>query len=267
MSTPALSLIAPPLSTSSALHIEGIDFSYLAPSDGVEGPLYQDFSLRIEQGSIVAVMGTSGAGKSTLGRIMAGILTPRNGIVRRSPDFARPSDLVYVDQHPMNGVFPWQTVVENIRYPLEKLKWDGARRRDRICYLMSLFRLGALADAYPAQLSGGELQRLALSRCLSWQPKLVILDEPFSALDGKVKAEITCALHELALRDRLTLVLITHNASDALALSTRCVILARRPVRVISDLTYQTGFPRDETTPDYGLMQQALIEGLRDGLV
>lgn len=258
---------APALSNDSALELEGIEFSYPAPSDGLEAPLYQDFSLRVEQGSIVAIMGTSGAGKSTLGRIMAGILAPRSGAVRRSPDFTRPSDLVYLDQHPMNGVFPWQTVVENVRYPLEKLGWDGPARRDRICYLMSLFRLGALADAHPAQLSGGELQRLALSRCLSWKPKLVILDEPFSALDGRVKAEITHALHELASSDRLTLVLITHNVSDALALGMRCVVLARRPVRVVSDLVYRTGFPRDETAPDYGAMQQALIEGIRDGLV
>jgi len=174
---------------------------------------------------------------------------------------------VYVDQHPMNGVFPWQTVLENVRYPLEKLNWEGPRRRDRICYLMTLFRLSALSDVYPAQLSGGELQRLALSRCLSWKPKLVILDEPFSALDGKVKAEITSALHELALKDRMTLVLITHNVSDALALGMRCVIIARRPVQVMSDLDFHLGFPREENTPDYDAMQQALINGIRDGLV
>ena len=106
--------------------------------NGINGALYKDFSLRIEQGSIVTIMGASGAGKSTLGRIMAGIVTPQKGIVRRSPDFTRPSDLVYVDQHPMNGVFPWQTVLENVRYPLEKLRWEGRERRDRICYLMNL---------------------------------------------------------------------------------------------------------------------------------
>lgn len=267
MSTPALSRIAPPISTSGALQLEGIDFSYLAPSDGVEDPLYQGFSLRIEQGSIVAIMGTSGAGKSTLGRLMAGIIAPRGGVVRRSTDFTRPSDLVYVDQDPMNGVFPWQTVVENVRYPLERLRWDAARRRDRICHVMNLFRLGPLANAYPAQLSGGELQRLALARCFSWQPKLVILDEPFSALDSRVKAEITCALHQLALGDRLTLVLITHNVSDALALGMRCVVLAKRPVRVVSDLAYRSGFPRDANAPDYDAMQQALINGIRDGMV
>jgi len=260
MSTPALS-------TGSALQIDDIDFSFASRSGGVDGPLYKEFSLHIEQGSIVAIMGASGAGKTTLGRIMAGILTPQRGSVRRSPGLTKASDLVYVDQHPMNGVFPWQTVLENVRYPLEKLNWQGAQRRERICYLMTLFRLGALADVYPAQLSGGELQRLALSRCLSWKPKLVILDEPFSALDGEVKAEITSALHELALKDRITLVLITHNVSDALALGMRCVIIAKRPVRVISDLEFRTAFPRDESTPDYDAMQQALINGIRDGLV
>jgi ABC-type nitrate/sulfonate/bicarbonate transport system ATPase subunit len=255
------------VSTSQALQLEDIEFSYPARSDGADGPLYREFSLRIEQGSIVTIMGASGSGKSTLGRIMAGILTPQKGNVHPSPDFTQPSDLVYVDQHPMNGVFPWQTVLENVRYPLERLNWEGRRRRDRICYLMTLFRLGALSDVYPAQLSGGELQRLALSRCLSWKPKLVILDEPFSALDGKVKAEITSALHELALKDGMTLVLITHNVSDALALGMRCIIIGKRPVRVMSDLNFHSRFPRDEKTPDYDAMQQALIDGIRDGLV
>ena len=174
-------MTGPALSTRGALELEDIDFSYAARLNGgngalFNGTLYKDFSLRIEQGSIVTIMGASGAGKSTLGRIMAGIVIPQRGIVRRSPEFTQPSDLVYVDQHPMNGVFPWQTVLENVRYPLQKLGWEGRERRDRICYLMNLFRLSALSDVYPAQLSGGELQRLALARCLSWKPKLVILD-------------------------------------------------------------------------------------------
>ena len=261
-------MIAPAASPrSDALELEDIDFSYPARLNGIDEELYRDFSLRIEPGSIVAIMGASGSGKSTLGRIMAGILTPQKGRVGRSPDFTQPSDLVYVDQNPMNSVFPWQTVLENVRYPLEKLMWEGRERRDRICYLMTLFRLGALADVYPAQLSGGELQRLALSRCLSWKPKLVILDEPFSALDRKVKGEITSALHELALKDRMTLVLITHNVSDALALGMRCIIIAKRPVQVMSDLDFHMGFPREQNTLDYDAMQQALINGIRDGLV
>lgn len=116
--------------------------------------------MRIEQGSIVTIMGSQRIGKSTLGRIMAGILIPRSGAVGHSPDFMRSADVVYVDQHPLNSVFPWQTVLDNVRYPLEKPNWEGSERRDHICYLMNLFRLSALTNVYPAQLSGGELQRL-----------------------------------------------------------------------------------------------------------
>jgi len=258
---------APGLSLENALELTGVDFSYPARSDNSNGHLYVDFSLSVEQGSILALMGASGSGKSTLGRIMAGILSPQGGQVRWSPQFKDRWDVVYIDQHPMNSVFPWQTVAKNIKYPLEKLGWERAQRRERICYLMSLFRLGALADAYPASLSGGELQRLALARCLSWRPELVILDEPFSALDRKVKSEIGAALHELAVKDGMTLVLITHNVGDALALGTRCVVIGQRPVRVTSDLEFRSGFPREAGTPDYRNMQQALINGIRDGLV
>jgi NitT/TauT family transport system ATP-binding protein len=254
-------------STGSALEMESVGFSYPSRTPPGDHNLYDGFSLRVEQGSILAIMGTSGSGKSTLGRMMAGILTPQAGKVTRSPDFRSQSDVVYIDQHPINSVFPWQTALANIEYPLHKLGWDGARRRERVSYLVSLFRLDGVTDSYPAQLSGGELQRVALARCLSWRPELVILDEPFSALDGKVKAEIISALHELATRDGNTLVLITHNVADAIALGTRCVVIGKRPVEIISDLEFRSRFPREEGAPGYEAMEQALIEGIRSGLV
>mgnify|MGYP005813548133 CR=1 FL=1 len=258
---------APAPSPLAAVEVQDVAFAYPARSNGSNGQMYESFSLSVPLGSILALMGPSGSGKTTLGRMMAGILSPHAGAVRWSEQFGNRSDVVYVDQHAINSVFPWQTVAENIKYPMKKLGWDRARRKERICYLMSLFRLAALADAYPASLSGGELQRVALARCLSWKPQLVILDEPFSALDRKVKAEIIAALQELATNDRMTLVLITHNVADALALGTRCVVIGQRPVRIISDLEFRTAYPRQPGTPDYVAMQQALIAGIRDGLV
>jgi ABC-type nitrate/sulfonate/bicarbonate transport system ATPase subunit len=246
--------------------MEGVCFSYPARAEG-NGKLYEDFSLRIEPGSLVALMGASGCGKSTLGRIMAGIISPQRGDVKWSPRLKSTWDIVYIDQHPMNSVFPWQTVRWNLKYPLRKLGWDRDARHERLCYLITLFRLGGVLDAYPAKLSGGELQRLALARLLSWRPELVILDEPFSALDRKVKTEIIEALHEVAVKDQMTLVLITHNISDALALGTRCVLIGQRPVRVVSDLELRIGYPREAGTPDYEAMQEALVTGIRDGLV
>lgn len=247
-----------------ALEISGISFAY---ANSGNGTLYEDFSLEVERGSIVAIMGPSGSGKTTLGRMMAGILSPQRGSIRRSPEFERPADVVYLDQHPINSVFPWQTVRRNLCYPLEKLGWDPAAIAARASYLISLFRLEGLAAAYPAHLSGGELQRLALARCLSWRPKLVVLDEPFSALDGKVKEEISAALVELAEKEFITQVLITHNVADALALGTRCIVLCRKPVRIIADHEFRSGFPRREGAPDYEKMQQTLITGIRHGLV
>ncbi len=260
-----MSVAAP--SPACALELEDIVFAYPARADSGNGQLYAGFSLTVGLGSILALMGPSGSGKSTLGRMMAGLLTPQAGNVCWSEQFANRWDVVYVDQHAINSVFPWQTVAENIKYPLQKLGWDRARRQERICYLMSLLRIGALADAYPASLSGGELQRVALARCLSWKPQLVILDEPFSALDRRVKAEIIAALQELAPRDGMTLVLITHNVADALALGTRCVVIGQRPVRIISDREFTTAYPREPGTRDYVAMQQTLIAGIRDGLV
>ena len=258
---------APAPSAASAVEVQGIAFSYPARGDNGSGSLYEDFSLAVELGSRFVLMGPSGSGKTTLGRIMAGIMTPHSGQVRWSPQFGNRWDVVYVDQHAMNSVFPWLTVAANIKYPMKKLGWERSKRQERMCYLMSLFRMGALADAYPASLSGGELQRVALARCLSWKPQLVILDEPFSALDRKVKAEIIAALEELAASDGITLLLITHNVSDAMALATRCVVIGRRPVQIISDLELRATFPREAATADYDRMQQALIAGIRDGLV
>ena len=249
-----------------ALRMRGVDFSYCAAPNGPR-PLYSDFELTIETGSVVAVMGASGCGKSTLGKMMARIIGPTAGRIEWSPQFSRRADVVYMDQHPMNSIFPWQTVRRNLEYPLEKLQWNEPESRARVGYLASLFRLDTVLDSLPAQISGGELQRLALARCLSWRPGLVILDEPFSALDRDVKTNIGQALHELATKDGMTVVLITHNVSDALAIGMRYVIIGDRPVRVISDLEFKSPHPRQRGAIDYDAMEKALIACIRDGLV
>lgn len=261
-------------SENTVVRMHGVHFAYCTdlvrataePKPEADGQLYTGFNLEIEQGTILALMGASGSGKSTLGKIMAGIIRPTAGRIDWSPQFKKKSDVVYIDQQPMNSIFPWQSVRRNLEYPLEKLGWAEEEARARIAYLVALFRLEGVMDAFPAHISGGELQRVALARCLSWKPELVILDEPFSALDGKIKEAIIAALHELAATDRMTLVLITHNISDALAIGTRCIVIGERPVRIISDLEFTTGYPR-EGGVDYEKMQQALISGIRHGLV
>jgi NitT/TauT family transport system ATP-binding protein len=246
--------------------MRGVDFSYCSAPNGSKS-LYSGFELSIGQGSVVALMGASGCGKSTLGKMMARIIGPTAGRIEWSPQFSRRADVVYMDQHPMNSIFPWQTVRRNLEYPLEKLRWNEEESRARVSYLAALFRLDAVLDSLPAQISGGELQRLALARCLSWRPGLVILDEPFSALDRDVKATIGHALHELATKDGMTVVLITHNVSDALAIGMRYVIIGDRPVRIVSDLEFKSPHPRQRGSLDYDTMEKALVACIRDGLV
>ncbi len=254
-----------PATADFALRMRGVDFSYCAAVNGAA--LYSGFELAIEQGSVVAVMGASGCGKSTLGKMMARIIAPTAGRVEWAAHFGKRADVVYMDQHPMNSIFPWQTVRRNLEYPLDKLGWGELESRARVGYLAALFRLEGVIDSLPAQISGGELQRLALARCLSWRPGLVILDEPFSALDRDVKSNISHALHELAAKDGMTVVLITHNVSDALAIGTRYVIVGDRPVRIVSDLEFKSPHPRERGTLDYDAMEKALIACIRDGLV
>ena len=129
---------APAPSAAPAVEVERVAFSYPARSDNGDGTLYEDFSLEVELGSRFVLMGPSGAGKSTLGRMLARIMTPQAGEVRWSHEFTHRWDVVYLDQHPINSVFPWLTVANNIKYPMKKLGWERSKRQDRMCYLMSL---------------------------------------------------------------------------------------------------------------------------------
>ncbi|MGI9103659.1 MAG: ATP-binding cassette domain-containing protein [Terriglobales bacterium] len=248
-----------------AVRLRAVDFSYC--TGRANGPLYTGFDLAIQQGSVVALMGASGSGKSTLGKMMGRIIGPTAGRVEWSTEFKKRSDVVYMDQHAMNSIFPWHTVRQNLRYPLEKLRWEEREIEARVSYLASLFRLEALLDTLPANISGGELQRLALARCLSWKPELAVLDEPFSALDRDFKSHIISALQELSSKDGMTLIVITHSVSDALAIATRYVVIGDRPVRVMSDMDFKSPHPRAEGTLDHASMEKILISCIREGLV
>lgn len=215
---------------SNALEVRDVYFRYERNHDS--DPLFRGFSLSILKGTVVAVMGPSGSGKSTLGRMIAQMLQPQNGSVSWAEDFTRRNDLVYIDQQAMNCVFPWQRVRRNIEYPLRKLKWRSGEVSQRADQMLNLFKLDHLAEAFPANLSGGELQRLSVARVLAWKPRCAVLDESFSALDARTKEEILIAVRRLADTEKMTMVLITHNLGDALAVADRCVLVGRRPVEI-----------------------------------
>lgn len=248
------------------ISLQQVDFAYDTQSNG-NGWLYRDFDFCLMPSSITAIMGPSGSGKSTLGLLIAGMLHANHGRIERASALAEPKDVVYIDQQAMNSVFPWQNVRTNVEYPLRRLGWSPPRAKERVDELLQRFGMDTLVNAFPRQLSGGELQRLALCRCLSWKPRLIILDESLSALDPKMKTKAIAALYEIAAGDDITIVLITHSIADAMMFATRCIVLSDRPVRIACDVAVDCPFPRDENSPGFSAAQEAIIGTIRHGIM
>jgi len=251
----------------SLITLDSVSFTYNNAHAENNGWIYRDFDFAITRKSITAIMGPSGGGKSTLGLLLSDMIHPIKGRIGKAGDLASPSDIVYIDQHSMNSVFPWQTVRKNIEYPLVRLGWlrrDAVARADE---LLSTFGIEHLAHSLPCQLSGGELQRLALCRGVSWKPKLLVLDESLSALDSNTKTRAISSIHETAVSDGVTVVLITHSIADALSFATRCIILGERPVKIACDVEIECPFPRDDKSEAFRTAQEAIIETIRHGVI
>lgn len=226
--------------------------------------LFDHFSLSIETGKITALMGASGIGKSSLGQLIAGIYSPHEGEITFNKDIKKSQDVIYIDQKPINSIFPWQNVRNNLAYPLRKLRWNSQTTKERVGMLLNQFGLKELTESYPAQLSGGELQRLALARCLAWKPRLVILDEALSALDAKTKTAVMCNLKRLAKDESMTLLLITHSLTDVVSLSQRCVVINNNPVTIIADEHFAD---QDGALNQYRPCHDKLMEVLKHGII
>ncbi|GAB4097493.1 ABC transporter ATP-binding protein [Brachybacterium squillarum] len=187
---------------------------------GSPRPVLQDLDLVVQEHETMGVLGASGAGKSTLVRILAGLDTPQGGVVERGADPRRPT---LVPQSP--DLFPWLTVAENIalggRFAANREHFRAAR----VAELLDDLGIAELAEALPAELSGGQAQRVALGRALAVDPAVVLLDEPFSALDPAIRSDLQVWLREVLTRLRITAVLVTHDVDEALTVADHVVYL------------------------------------------
>lgn len=237
------------MNTTASIDVQDVRFNYNGGPDGLR--VLDGFSLSLRMGEVTALMGESGCGKSTLARLIARIESPTSGEIIWPQTIERPHELTYVDQAAPDGYYPWFSVRRNLAYPMKKLGRSAPDMEAKVAKLMTLFRIGHVADKSPAQTSGGEQQRVATARAFAAQPRCLILDESFSALDAELKASILCQLRPLSLEEGITLILITHNVNDALALADRCVMLEGPPLKVIADERIDLPFPRNETAPSY----------------
>lgn len=208
----------------------------------------KDISLEVAAGEFVCVLGPSGCGKSTLLRIAAGLEHPSSGSVTTS---GRPS--VVFQEH---GVFPWLTVAENIAYPLKLRGVPAAQRRNRAEELLELVGLTQFATYLPSQLSGGMRQRASVARALADDGQVLLMDEPFGALDEQTRVTQQQELLHIWERTGKAVLFITHSVDEALTLADRVVVMSRRPGTIVAEVEVPFGRPRDiidlRRDPRYG---------------
>lgn len=231
----------------------------------------EPLDLRIEPGSFVSIIGPSGCGKSTLLRMIAGLEQPSAGSVQidgSSPDRLRSAkQLAIVPQQP--GLLPWRTVAANARLLLDLDRRRTPSGHADPAVLLAEVGLSDFAHKYPHQLSGGMQQRVALVRAFALGAPLVLMDEPFAALDEITRADMRSLLARMLHRHPATVVFVTHSITEAAFLSDRVLVCTPRPTRVIADVHVDLPRPRSEHTEDdprYVALCAELRHRLRDGL-
>ena len=198
--------------------------------------VFDDISFTVGEGEFVSVIGASGCGKTTVLNLISGLNTPSGGSI-------------FVDGWPVKGpgmdrgivfqefaLFPWLTVAGNIAFGLKSMKLPAAERNQRVAHIVELVGLKSFADYYPNQLSGGMRQRVGLGRALAINPSVLLMDEPFGALDATTRDAMQNALADIWMETRKTVLFITHDIREAVFLSDRVLVLAGRPSKIVLDL-------------------------------
>ncbi|MFJ8280488.1 ABC transporter ATP-binding protein [Streptomyces griseoviridis] len=226
------------------------------------GPL----ELTVAAGEFVCVVGPSGCGKSTLLRIAAGLLRPSAGALRIRTTSPRPAAMIFQDY----GIYDWKTVRANVRFGLDVQRVPRREAGARADAWLARMELTGFADAYPAALSGGMRQRVAIARALAVEPELLLMDEPFAALDAQLRTILQDELLDLTQTTRTTTLFITHSLEEALLLGDRVLVMSARPGRIIAER--RPPFPRPRTgavrtAPEFTALKGELWDLLREEAV
>ncbi|RKE37610.1 NitT/TauT family transport system ATP-binding protein [Paraburkholderia sp. BL23I1N1] len=199
--------------------------------DGTRVPIFSALDFSVGRSEIVSIVGRSGAGKSTLFNLISGLLAPQAGRISIGARAdGTPGRIAYMLQKDL--LLPWRTVLENALLGIELFRKVTREDIDRAMQMLSRYGLGSVAQAYPHSLSGGMRQRVALTRTLLVEPTLVLLDEPFSALDYETRLALEDDVMALRLNSGTSVVLVTHDIEEAIAMSDRVIILGGRPARI-----------------------------------
>jgi NitT/TauT family transport system ATP-binding protein len=216
----------------------------------------EDFDLELHRGEFVTLIGPSGCGKTTVLRIVAGLLPATAGdvYVDEKPSIGPSRDKAIVFQH--FNLFPWRTAIDNVAYGLEIQGMKRPRRTDVARDYLNIVGLGGHGTKYPWQMSGGQQQRIGIARALAIDPKLLLMDEPFGALDALTRERLQGQLQQIVLERDLTVLFVTHSIDEALYLSDRIVVMGVKPGRIIAEFKVDMPKPRSDynfrALPEYG---------------
>ncbi|MDE5122860.1 MAG: ABC transporter ATP-binding protein [Trichodesmium sp. St19_bin1] len=203
----------------------------------------QDMNLTINQGEFVAIVGPSGCGKSTVLRLIAKLSDVTSGQIESNINQSK-NELAFVFQEP--ALMPWSQVIDNVHLPLKLAGISLKESRKTVQEAINLVGLDGFERSYPRQLSGGMKMRVSIARALVTRPRIVLMDEPFGALDEMTRSKLNSDLLEVWQKRNWTVVFVTHNIYEAVYLSQRVIVMAARPGRVVADVKIDATYPRSE---------------------
>ena len=207
-----------------------------------------NISFDVKAGEIISIVGPSGCGKTTLLKALAGLIRPTGGTIRFQGKVVQgvPDRLAIVFQEYGRSLLPWTTVNGNIELPLRYQSIPSDERRRRVAESLQAVDLSGFGERYPWQLSGGMQQRVAIARALAYQPKLLLMDEPFASVDAQTRADLEDLVATLRDRFGITMVLVTHDIDESVYLSDRVIVLSRSPSTVLAQVDIELPRPRDQ---------------------
>ncbi len=207
------------------LEISHVSKNYITEKEEIEA--IKDITLDIEKGSITTIVGSSGCGKSSLLSILAGIDTKTNGEIH----FSKENPIIgYMLQN--DALFPWLTIYENAILGLKIQKKDSLENKEYVKKLLKTYKLSEFNEKYPCELSGGMKQRVALIRTLALKPDILLLDEPFSALDYQSRLAVSEDVYNIIKKEKITTIMVSHDIAEAISMSDKVVVLSKRPCHI-----------------------------------
>ncbi len=240
---------APAPATDAAVRMRGVGRDFTTADQRTTTAL-KDIDLEIERGEFVSLIGPSGCGKSTLLRIVGDLIAPSSGEVlvngKTAARARRDRDYGMVFQAPV--LFEWRTVEDNVRLPLEVMRYDSARQAARVKEMLDLVELGEFARHRPWQLSGGMQQRVAIARALAFEPSILLMDEPFGALDEMTRERMNQEVQRIWQQTGITILFVTHSIPEAVFMSSRVVVMSARPGRITHVIDIDLPRPRTDDT-------------------